>query len=321
MKNLKASINCMIVPTGIAASIGGFAGDANPYAKRLAKISSFLISHPNVVNGAVFTDIPENLLVVEGALLDLFFQGKIALRPHVEHKISVVIDSAASEIQKEITINCINAARAFYGSYITEEIFYTDEPVDCDLEKINNPETLLRAASYALDKGATALALLCVLPNADLESEKKYSEALGVDPIGLIEAKISHLVSGKFLIPSAHAPLEKEVFKHQGIVSPKVAAEHIGLSFLPSVIKCLEKSAGIVPINEARVGDLKIDDVNSLIVPYDCCDGIPMHEASKRSIDLICIKENITNQNKTAESLGLRHRVLNSYEEIDFYHA
>jgi hypothetical protein len=314
-------INCMIVPTGIGASIGGFAGDANPYAKKLAKVSKFLISHPNVVNGAIFTDIPENLIVVEGALLDLFFQGEIALRPYVDHKIAVVVDSAAPKSQREITMNCINAARTFYGSDIIEKIFYTEEPVDCDLEKINNPKSLLKASSQAIDAGASALALLCVLPEGDEELEKRYSQGLGYDPIGLIEAKISHLVSREFLIPSAHAPLEKEVFRHQGIVSPKVAAEHIGLSFLPSVIKCLERSAGIIPINEVREGDIKVEDLNSLIVPYDCCDGIPMHEVSKRAIDLICIEENTTIENKTASSLALRHKVFSSYDSLISYNA
>lgn len=39
----------MIVPTGIGASIGGFAGDALPIARALASVVDCLISHPNVL--------------------------------------------------------------------------------------------------------------------------------------------------------------------------------------------------------------------------------------------------------------------------------
>lgn len=40
----------MIVPTGVGASIGGFAGDALPVARTLASVVDCLISHPNVTN-------------------------------------------------------------------------------------------------------------------------------------------------------------------------------------------------------------------------------------------------------------------------------
>jgi len=38
----------MIVPTGVGAAIGGFAGDALPVARALASVVDCLISHPNV---------------------------------------------------------------------------------------------------------------------------------------------------------------------------------------------------------------------------------------------------------------------------------
>ncbi|CCQ55258.1 hypothetical protein CWATWH0005_1728 [Crocosphaera watsonii WH 0005] len=42
----------LIVPTGIGAAIGGYAGDALPVAKAMAKVCHRLITHPNVLNGA-----------------------------------------------------------------------------------------------------------------------------------------------------------------------------------------------------------------------------------------------------------------------------
>ena len=38
----------MIVPTGIGAAIGGFAGDALPTARALSSVVDCLITHPNV---------------------------------------------------------------------------------------------------------------------------------------------------------------------------------------------------------------------------------------------------------------------------------
>ena len=38
----------MIVPTGIGAAIGGYAGDALPVARALSSVVDCLITHPNV---------------------------------------------------------------------------------------------------------------------------------------------------------------------------------------------------------------------------------------------------------------------------------
>ncbi|KAJ1425425.1 hypothetical protein SESBI_11139 [Sesbania bispinosa] len=38
----------MIVPTGIGAAIGGYAGDALPVARALSTVVDCLITHPNV---------------------------------------------------------------------------------------------------------------------------------------------------------------------------------------------------------------------------------------------------------------------------------
>jgi hypothetical protein len=43
----------MIVPTGIGASIGGYAGDALPAAKLISSVVDILTTHPNVLNGAM----------------------------------------------------------------------------------------------------------------------------------------------------------------------------------------------------------------------------------------------------------------------------
>jgi hypothetical protein len=65
----------MIVPTGIGASIGGYAGDALPSAKLISTVVDTLITHPNVLNGAMMYWPMENVLYVEGYALDEFASG------------------------------------------------------------------------------------------------------------------------------------------------------------------------------------------------------------------------------------------------------
>ena len=70
-------IGCLIIPTGTGAKFGGYAGDANPLAKLFAKKYKYLLTHPNVVNGSVLSDISTNTIYLEGFLLDLFLLGNI----------------------------------------------------------------------------------------------------------------------------------------------------------------------------------------------------------------------------------------------------
>ncbi len=327
----------MIVPTGIGASIGGYAADANPACRLLAKASDLLITHPNVVNGALLTDIPHNVAVVEGYLLDRFFAEQIALRLNVKHRIAVIVDAAANEEERILTENCINAARTVYGIDILEEVFYTEESVEAnDLTNIKNQTTLLQACKRAVDKGATALAVLAVL-NEDQDSSAviNYTEAKGLDPIGIIEAKISHLVSSIFIKPSAHAPIIRRTQKNQEakLVSPKVAAEYLSDSFLASVFKCLQYSPQIIPLDAAhkilsniytsaadlglkrKPGDIVVSDLANIVMPFDCCNSTPAIEAHRHEITVLCVKNNTTSLDEPATMFNIPHRVVNNYLE------
>ncbi len=330
------NINCMIVPTGIGASIGGYAADANPACKLLAKASDLLITHPNVVNGALLTDIPDNVAIVEGYLLDRFFAEQIALRLNVKHRIAVIVDATANEEERILTENCINAARTVYGIDIMDEIFYTEEPMQAtDLVNIKNQTTLLQACKQAVDKGATALAILAVL-NEDQESSEviNYTQAQGQDPIGIIEAKISHLVSSIFIKPSAHAPIiRKAKNSTPQKVSAKVAAEYLSDSFLASVFKCLQYSPQIIPLDAAhkilsniytnaadlglkrKPGDIVVSDLANLVMPFDCCNSTPAIESHRHEITVLCVKNNTTNLDEPATMFNIPHRVVNNYLE------
>ena len=50
-----------IVPTGVGAKIGGFAGDASSYARKFAEHFKVIVN-PNVVNAALFSGITNNMI-------------------------------------------------------------------------------------------------------------------------------------------------------------------------------------------------------------------------------------------------------------------
>jgi hypothetical protein len=338
------NINCMIVPTGIGASIGGYAGDANPACRLLAKASDLLITHPNVVNAALLTDIPDNVVVIDGWLLDRFFARQIALRLNTKHKIGVVVDASADDYERALTETCLKAARTVYGVDIIEEIFYTAKPVGANnLVSISEPDVLLDACQRARLAGATALAVLCVLDeDPQSKSAQAYKSGQGHDPIGKIEAKIAHLVSSIFVIPSAHAPIlrssgPKPSARELLDVSSKSAAEYLSESFLASVIKCLQNSAHIIPLPDsyklftnaynqpAELGlkqkpdDIVVHDLSNLVVPYDSCNSVPMIEAWKHDVDLICVRNNTTDLDDTADIFNIPHKLVANYLEAAGY--
>lgn len=67
----------VIVPTGIGAAIGGYAGDALPVARAFTAVADRVITHPNVMNGAQLYWPDPKLLYVEGYALDQFAVGRL----------------------------------------------------------------------------------------------------------------------------------------------------------------------------------------------------------------------------------------------------
>ena len=101
----------MIVPTGIGAEIGGHAGDANVVACLLASVSDTLIVHPNVVNASDINEMTDNMLYVEGSILDRFLTGEINLKKIKANKVLVATNSPLNND----LVNSVSAARVTLG--------------------------------------------------------------------------------------------------------------------------------------------------------------------------------------------------------------
>ena len=304
-------LGAFIIPTGIGAGIGGYAGDASFWARELSK-KYRLIVNPNVVNAACFSGITENMLYVEGYSLDEFFRGNLCLSPSNNNKIGVIFDKDISQRVLNVHINTINAVKTVYGcDIIGWEV--TDTPVGIDFYitenstnstgTVKNADTLLRAAEKLIKQGAEAIAIVCKFKDDD--DDEAYSSGNGIDPVGGVEAIISHIISQEFKVPAAHSPAFENITISTDIVNPKCAAEYITPTFLPCVLLGLSNAP---KLNQNK--GLSINDLKFLTMPYNALGCVPVIECVKRGITVYAVKENKTALNVTAEGLNLNSKYI-----------
>ena len=312
-------LGAFIIPTGIGASIGGYAGDASYWARELSKKYQ-LIVNPNVVNAACFSGITENMLYVEGYSLDDFFRGNLCLTPSSNNKIGVIFDKDISEGVLNVHINTINAVKTVYGcNVIGWEItdssvgvdFYITENSTNSTGTVKNVDTLLRAAEKLIKQGAEAIAIVCKFKDDD--DDEAYSSGNGIDPVGGVEAIISHIISKEFKVPAAHSPAFENITISTDIVNPKCAAEYITPTFLPCIL------LGLSQAPKLNQKGLSINDLKFLVMPYNSLGCVPVTECIKRNIPIFAVKENKTALNVTAEGLNLNStcvKMVNTYEDL-----
>lgn len=307
-------LGAFIVPTGVGASIGGFAGDASRAARKISQKCE-LIVNPNVVNAACFSGITDSMLYVEGYSLDRFFKGEICLERSRNNKIGIIFDKAIKPEVLNVHINTMNAVEVVYGLNIigyeiTEEDVGVDFFVDnsgVSMGNVKNLLTLKNAAKKLIDKGAEAIAIVCRFPD---EQGDDYANGVGVDPVGGVEAIISHYISKEFSIPCAHAPAFDDIAISTDIVDKRCSAEYITPTFLPCILVGLNQAPKLTK------SGISINDLDFLIVPYNSIGGVPVLEASKKGIKVFAIKENQTVLDVTPMNFLNTCDIINTYDEL-----
>lgn len=321
----------LIVPTGVGASIGGYAGDALPVAKAIAQVCDTLITHPNVLNGAqLYWPIP-NALYVEGYGLDQFAAGNWGLSPVVQNRVGLILDGAIEADLQLRHLQAVDAVRATLGLTLTDYVV-TDAPLNVQLQiadsgaswgTIGNPDSLLRAADTLIHRGgANAIAVVARFPDGeDSITLQNYRLGQGVDPLAGAEAVISHLIVKTFQIPCAHAPALSPLPLDPHI-SPRSAAEELGYTFLPCVLVGLSKAPQFITnIHESITPSLSpipstvwSNQVDSVIIPATACGGSAILSLSRfRDVQIIAVTENETQMKVTPEKLGIKAIQVNSY--------
>ncbi len=336
----------LIVPTGIGAAIGGYAGDALPVARAVARVTDRLITHPNVMNGAQMYWPMENAYYVEGYGLDRFAAGHWGLKPVHQNAIGLVIDQAVEAELRWRHLQAADAARATLGLNVSAHVV-TDSPLGVTLKTadsgaswgtLENPDSLLRAAERLItEAGVGAIAVIARFPDDEGSAAlQAYRQGEGVDGLAGAEAVISHLVVRTFKIPCAHAPALAPIPLDPSI-SPRSAAEELGYTFLPCVLAGLSRAPQFVRSNPEIVADSTISpahpavypavdpaviwsaQVDAVIVPATAFGGSAVMNLApllnRQGGQVIAVGDNSTTMSVRAADLGIRAISVGSYLE------
>nr|GEX40405.1 putative lipoprotein [Tanacetum cinerariifolium] len=275
----------VIVPTGVGASIGGYAGDALPVVRTLASVADCVISHPNVLNAAMLYWPMPNVLYVEGYALDRFAEGLWALQPVHQNKVGLLLDAGIEEELRMRHLQVADATRASLGLPVHEYIV-TDAPLEVEkwvdpksgqaTGRIKHPGSLLRAIQTLRDRSmVNAVAVVARFPDDDIDDVDEYRQ-------------------GK---PSPAPPVQIRM----------LGAEELGYTFLPCVLAGLANAPQYL-ISDSRTNSCIVaSDVDSVILPADACggDGVLAFANKKTKPLIICVQENGTVLNDTPEKLGI----------------
>jgi len=279
-----------IVPAGIGAEIGGHSGDATPSAKLIASLCDKLFIHPNIVNASDINEMTENMLYVEGSILDRFLEGQIGLEEVYSNKILLV---ANSPIKPEI-INAVSGARATIGADI--EILELKVPIRMVASVVDGKasgeiygidETIQQLSQYDFD----VLVVNTPIETTDSEVKDYLTMDGGVNIWGGVEAMLSKLMSEKLNKPVIHSPVENsEIFKtFNNVVDPRKAAEMVSVCYL----HCCLKGGHVAPRISLRDNAYWNTDIDFLISPINVM-GRPHFACVKHNIPIIAVKENKT---------------------------
>ena len=319
MKNSNEKLGIFIVPTGIGASVGGFAGDASAIARKFSKAAR-LIVNPNVVNAGGFSGITDNMLYTEGYTLDEFVKGNIQLKPvNRPNKIGIVFDKAIPKDVLNVHLNTMNAVRIVYGVDVNEYEITEDEiGVEFILNSdgisdgiVKNPKTMLNSAKKLISRGCNAIAIVGMFKDPE-DINQDYANGIGTDPVGGVEAILSHYISKELKVPCAHSPAFEDYQIYPDIVSPKSASEYITPTFLPCILLGLSQAPNIV-----QTGGLSSDDIDFIVMPYNSLGSPAIFAAIKKGIKIYAVKENVTTLDITPDKLGIEDKIciVNSYDE------
>lgn len=288
-----------IVPTGIGAEIGGHAGDASPVAKLVASVCDKLIVHPNVVNASDINEMSDNMLYVEGSILNRFLRGQIGLKEVRSNKILVV----HNQPRNVKVLNAVSAARATIGADIQVlelrhplrmRAFLTNGKANGQIEGIK--EAIEQVNLYDFD-------VLVVNTPIDVETEDLKSYICsdgGTNLWGGVEAMLSKEMSIGLNKPVIHAPVESEqsavVWRDLNLnkeVDPRKAAEMSSECCLHCCLKGAHRAPRISKDHSNCSHDFYVGSIDFLMTPAHVW-GLPHHVCYDANIPVIAVEENKT---------------------------
>jgi hypothetical protein len=312
----------------VGCDIGGYAADAAPATNLLASCADYLITNPNAVNASNFISMADNVFYTEGFTIDLFCKGLVNLYKPYANKVGLIVEKEDRD-SVEVIYNIVNTARAVHGVDMDAECVVVTEKSfggRCVQHKsgayvgtVDDPQVLFKAAEYLIEKGVNAIGITSNIKDLPKENYAKHFDGQHPNPIGGAEAIISHLITEKYLIPAAHAPLLniKELELKSNIVDARGAGEFASPSGLACILIGLSKAPQLSWNKSHRILDvININNLTAIVAPSGTMGGIPLLYAQKYNITIIAVKENKTILDVTWEKLKLKKVFeVNSYPE------
>lgn len=310
------SVAVSIIPTGVACELGGYAGDAAPITSLLASTVDYLVTNPNAVNASDFIGLESNVIYTEGLSIDLFTQGAIDLRIPYSNNVGVIIEKA-DDRRLDYVFNVINAVRAVHGVNITEHLI-TEQPIGSRSVKngsgayvgtIDSPEVIMRSCEQLLRRGVNAIAITSDIQDLPMDDYAKHFAGQDPNPMGGVEAVISHLITNQFSVPAAHAPMLnlKQLDLQDRVVDARGAGEMVSASGLACVLIGLRRAPQFSSQYSGRTADIvNVHNIMAIVAPASCLGGAPIIHTQRYGIPIIAVRANKTILDVTTDKLPLR---------------
>lgn len=307
-----------IIPTGVRAEIGGFAGDATPSTNLLASACDYLITNPNAVTASDLYFAQDNVLYLEGNLICQLMLGNIGVIPEKRDHIAAIIEKPKDERFLNNVLNALNGLRAVGGITI-DPVVVTAGPIEttCTYSQFGNASgefqgmnELMEALDVVEQSSAGAVALMTTLLVDDSVRQAYYRGETIANPWGGAEAIMTHMTTNFYGLTAAHAPLLLE-WEHTGfgkLVDPRDGAELISSAYVCSPLNGLINSPRPVSFNtpvapgETR---LSVENVSAVVMPETTVGNIPFLASLDQGVPVILVKDNTTMYDITPEALQI----------------
>lgn len=309
------SVVVNVVPTGFGCELGGYAGDAAPVTGLLASTADYLVTNPNAVNASNFIRMDDNVLYTEGSCLDLFCQGAVDLHVPYANRVGLIVEKTTDR-ELDMVFNVVNAARSVHGVDIVDCVITEDvvgsrcRRSDCGafVGTVDNPHVIMRSCEQLVARGANAIAITTNIRDLPLDDYAKHFVGEEPNPLGGVEAIISHLITTQFRIPAAHAPLTnmKQLDLEENVVDARGAGEFASPSGLACVLIGLRRAPQFAASATKRSADIvNVNNVLAVVMPAGALGGAPAIYAQKFGIPVVAVWQNGTILDVTARRLGL----------------
>jgi hypothetical protein len=314
----KPFVAVSIIPTGVRAEIGGFAGDATPSTNLLATACDYLITNPNAVTASDIYYARDNVLYLEGNLICQLLLGNIRLIPEKHKQVAAIIEKPKDERFLNNVLNALNGLRSVGGINI-DPVIVTGGHIEtkCTYSEYGNAsgefqgiDELLNALDIVETSAASAVVLMTTLMVSDEIRQRYYKGDSIPNPWGGAEAIMTHITTNFYPFTAAHAPLLLE-WEHTGfgkLVDPRDGAELISSAYVCSPLNGLIHSPRLVQFDTplaAGETSISVENISAIVMPETTVGNIPFLAALDQGIPIILVKDNTTKYNITPERLQI----------------